>query len=167
MKPAEVRAHFDRAVERGIVNLTPAALSRVEISSLLRAARVNLTEVAPHNQPYPWVAYNALYDACRQATDALLGAYGHKALGVGAHEQAFRGGEALLHALGDTEAEGLLADVRTVLRQRRHEIHYEGATDIDTDELDFARHVAESIVPVLIEETAAALGLDPERLGVA
>lgn len=167
MKPAEVRAHFDRAVGRGILNLTPAALTRVEIASLVRAARVNLTEVAPHNRPYPWVAYNALYDACRQATDALLGAYGHKALGVGAHEQALRGGEALLHALGRPDAEGLLADVRTVLRQRRHEIHYEGATDIDSDELDFAGHVAERIVPVLIEETATALGVDARHLGVA
>ncbi|TMD01225.1 MAG: hypothetical protein E6J03_11140 [Chloroflexi bacterium] len=166
MNRTEIRAHFDRAVEKDVVHLTRAALTKTEIANLLTTARMNLTQVAPHNRRYPWVAYNALYDACRQATDALLGAYGHKAIGAGAHEHAFRGGEAIFHALGSSEAESLLADVRTVVRQRRHEIHYEGTTNIDSDDLEFAQHVAERVVPLLTEETLATLGLGPEQIGV-
>ncbi|MHB8719209.1 MAG: hypothetical protein ACYDAC_10020 [Candidatus Dormibacteria bacterium] len=144
-----------------------AVMTAREILEEIRLAHHDLTVRAGQFAFDTDQQYKVIYDSCVVAANALLHAYGHRASGAGGHRAAVTGVVGLLRTLGHEQAATDAQSVSAVLAVKRHEAAYERLHAVDQEDLDFARAIAGSVVPVMCREAARRLDLELAAAGVA
>jgi len=159
---------FDQAVAAGQFRLRSAPMTDREVIAEVRLAHRHLAEAewfVRIGHPILESPFARAYDAVVVAANALLAAYGDSAAGEGGHEQALRAAAAMLHALGEQDAERALLEVRDTVRPVRHAAQYEHDDAVDHTVLEHGMTLARGLVPVLTDEALARRQLSRQDFG--
>lgn len=158
---------IDRWARNQPESIRTATMTTREILDEIKLAHHNFIVRASEFAFDPDQQYKVIYDACVVGSNALLHAYGYRASGTGGHRAAVTGAVGILRTLGNETAAKDAQSISSVLAVKRHEAAYERLNAVDTDDLDFAKSIAASVLPILCEAAARRISMDLSAEGIS